>query len=407
MNICMNDVLYALSTALDAVEHELAGASTYHAQRVAYLSIRTGRVMGLEEEELLNLGACAVLHDNALTEYIRSEERRPDKDQRAGGALDAHCLMGEKNVASMPFYKEPGVQGAILYHHERADGNGPFRKKCCETPLFARIIHLWDRVDVAFNFGMYSAGKWEKVCRYILQNKRTMFDLELADQSLYAVSEEVLQQIERDGVTDLLRESLPEIKRDYSPEEIRNISDIFAKITDYKSHFTCRHSLGMAVKAKEMGEYYGADEETAAKLYLAGALHDIGKLVVNTEILEKPGKLTAEEYKHIQNHAEATYEILSPIKGFAEITSWASLHHEKLDGSGYPFGRKADELGHYERMMACLDIYQALTEARPYKEGMEHHKAVGILRSLGEKGMLDIQIIEDIDAYYSVRKETA
>ena len=150
-----------------------------------------------------------------------------------------------------------------------------------------------------------------------------------------------------------------------------------------------------------MGEYYGKMKRPQAKLYLAGALHDIEKLVVNTDILEKPGKLTPEEYNHIQDHAAATYEILKPIKGLEQITSWASHHHEKLDGSGYPFGKTAEELGHKERLLACLDIYQALTEARPYKEGMEHGKAMEILKKLGAEGRLDECIIQDIDHYYA------
>ena len=78
-------------------------------------------------------------------------------------------------------------------------------------------------------------------------------------------------------------------------------------------------------------------------MYLAGALHDIGKMAVGNEILEKPDKLTDEEFDKMKNHAGYTYLMLSQVDGFEDIRDWAALHHEKLNGKGYPFGKTADE----------------------------------------------------------------
>lgn len=124
----------------------------------------------------------------------------------------------------------------------------------------------------------------------------------------------------------------------------------------------------------------GFDEETAQKMYLAGALHDIGKVAVGNEILEKPGRLTDEEFAVMKHHAAYTYQILSDIEDFNELRDWAAFHHERLDGTGYPFRKTAPELNTQERIMACVDIYQALTESRPYKPGMSHEKACAILQ---------------------------
>ncbi len=129
-------------------------------------------------------------------------------------------------------------------------------------------------------------------------------------------------------------------------------------------------------------------------------MHDIGKLVVDKDILEKPDKLTKEEYRHIQNHAYYTFDILRKISGFEDITLWASSHHEKLDGSGYPFGKKAENLSFNERLMACLDIYQALIEDRPYKNGLGHEAAMNILRDMSDRNMLDESIVTDIDCIF-------
>ena len=140
----------------------------------------------------------------------------------------------------------------------------------------------------------------------------------------------------------------------------------------------------------------GFDEDICQKMYIAGALHDIGKAAIGNEILEKPEKLTDEEFKTMKHHAVYTYYILSGIDDFEEIRDWAALHHEKLNGKGYPFGKTADELNKPERIMACIDIYQALTEDRPYKKGLSHDKACGILDDMAQKGFVDSDISNKI-----------
>ena len=105
-----------------------------------------------------------------------------------------------------------------------------------------------------------------------------------------------------------------------------------------------------------------------------------------------PDKLTDDEFSKMKNHAGYTYLILSEVNDFEEIRDWAAFHHEKLNGKGYPFGKTAAELNEPERMMACVDIYQALTEERPYKKGMSHEKTCDILDEMAEKGFVDADI---------------
>ena len=98
----------------------------------------------------------------------------------------------------------------------------------------------------------------------------------------------------------------------------------------------------------------------------------------------------------MKHHAVYTYYILSGIDDFEEIRDWAALQHEKLNGKGYPFGKTADELNEQERIMACIDIYQALTENRPYKKGLSHEKACDILDDMAQKGFVDSDISNKI-----------
>ena len=189
-------------------------------------------------------------------------------------------------------------------------------------------------------------------------------------------------------------------KQDLSFEQIKALAKFFARIVDYKSPFTSTHSIGVAADAEKLSRFMGFDEETMQKMYLAGALHDIGKVAIGNKILEKPGRLTDDEFAVMKHHAAYTYSILSEIDDFEEICDWAAFHHERLDGTGYPFGKTAAELNTQERIMACVDIYQALTESRPYKQGMPHEKAYGILNDMVEKGWLDGEIASQVDACF-------
>lgn len=403
MKLCINDILYAFSYALDCVENELIGIASHHSKRVAYICLILGENLGFNELQLNDLAVCAVLHDNALTEYIHEEgingiDVVNDKDKINAGV---HCILGEDNLKNFPFNVD--VSGAILYHHENSDGSGPFGKTWFETPIYAQLIHIADRVDAEFNLGFLTEEKYEKILKYLNENKNIEFYEDYVDMFIENLSYDVLLKMKDFEIEILLEEKIPRVCKEYSLEQIITFSDFFANIIDYKSEYTMRHSVNIAKKAAIMAKYYGYDEETTTKLYFAGAVHDIGKLVIDKDVLEKPDKLTENEYIYMQNHAYYTYEILRRIRGLEDIASWASMHHEKLNGSGYPFGKTADELGFKERLMSCLDIYQALTETRPYKEGLKHDKAISILKNMAQNNFIDESIVNDIEIAFSER----
>lgn len=397
MKISMSDMIFALSFALDSVEHELVGATTYHSKRVAYLSACIGRQFDLDDQEIVDIACAAALHDNALTEYINTEYQvgRDVLSNLNLFDIGPHCTFGERNISHMPFY--PRVKHVVLYHHENADGTGPFGKRAADTPLFAQIVHIADIVDVTNDFGSLTPEKYRKVEEMLERTRGKMFAPDIVDAFTDALGYDTLAAMQGNAIEKLLHDAIPEKERDYSEDELHGLADIFARITDYKSPFTSRHSQGIAEKAQEMARYYRLGSSMESRLYLAGALHDIGKLVIDNDVLEKPDKLTDEEYIYMQNHAWYSYQILHDIKGLEDICRWASFHHEKLDGSGYPFGKKGYELNALERLMGCIDIYQALTEDRPYRDGLSHEKALSIMHDMAAQGKIDSRIVGDID----------
>ncbi len=403
MRIGLSKFLDSLSIALDFVEKEILNVAPYHGQRVASITNRLAKAFNLEENVTFALTQAALLHDCALNEYFHDEtpnnkERAQEKD------MALHCKAGEKILSKLPFYNL--IENAVLYHHETANGNGAYGKKADETPITARLIHLADVLDVNWNLSEKTdQNKYNSICKWIKENTGTIIDKECSKTFFEVIDLSFLQQISGDSVLEYLHSCIPNREEEISNEAMIDLCSIFADITDYKSHFTWRHSLGVADKAKTMAEYYGYSKNDCQKLYIAGALHDIGKLMISNSILEKPGKLNSDEYKEIQNHAMGSYKLMENISGLEEINRIASLHHEKLDGTGYPFGFTAKQLSKDERLMACIDIYQALVEERPYKKGLEHSVAIEILTKMANEGQLDPQLIKDIDNCFKNIKE--
>ena len=401
------DMIYAMSFALSKAEMELLGVETGHNGRVAYLSLLMAQQAGISGEELRDFVGCCILHDNALTEFIHEELPRSHmldgtetqhSDTLSTDAVTQHSLhsvIGEQNIRLVPF--RTNVENIILYHHENANGSGELGVTADETGMKAQMLHLADLVDINFDLPTMSEERFIKALAWLEGQSGKLFSDEVVKLFRDAVTYDKIADMINEGALAILHRKVPTEERDYSDEEIHNLAMFFARVIDYKSEFTQTHSLGVADKAEQMAHFYGFDREKTIRFYLAGALHDIGKLVVSNDILEKPGKLTDDEFTTMKDHASATYYILNQMKGIPDILEWAANHHETLNGKGYPRGLTAKELSFEERLMACIDIYQALSEKRPYKDGMPHEKVIAIMKDMVDRGSIDETIVREME----------
>jgi len=136
--------------------------------------------------------------------------------------------------------------------------------------------------------------------------------------------------------------------------------------------YTYMHSVAVCALMIALGQRLGLSPEETRQAGLAGLLHDIGKMAVPPEILNKPGKLTRDEFLSVQKHTQAGHDMLRSAEGIGEAALDVSLHHhEKIDGSGYPFNLKGDQISLFSKMGAVCDVYDAITSNRPYKSGWE------------------------------------
>lgn len=401
MKFSLNDFLISVSFALDFVEMDRLGRQSNHGKRTAFIALYLGRELGLSKEELYDTAALAMLHDNGLSESSLYEVL-PGEGELSVNDFErskAHCVIGEKNIKDYPFLTKP--ENVILYHHERYNGSGFYGLSGDDVPLISQIIAAADGFEDRYQPGEKEDWK-EILLQWIKEMDGKIFskDLGIALRTM-ADDLSIWDKLADDRVGKVLSEEIPAFDCQLSFEEIQKITKIFSRIIDSKSHFTKRHSSGLAEKAAAMADYYGKSSEEKTKLVIAADLHDLGKLAVPNSILDCPRALTDKEFKIVKKHVYYTRVALETISGFEDITEWAANHHEKLNGKGYPFGKTGDELDFNSRMMGCLDIYQALTEERPYREGMSHGETMKVLGNMAEMGMIDEGIVRDLDGVFA------
>jgi len=171
-------------------------------------------------------------------------------------------------------------------------------------------------------------------------------------------------------------------QRDRDKELLRELIEAFAKVVDLKDSYTRGHSVRVAVYTKMLAEELGYDEEEVEKFYNIALLHDIGKVGIPDSVLNKPGKLTDEEFDLIKSHAARGYEVLKNISLMPEIAVGAQSHHERPDGRGYPNGLKGDEIPRVAQILAVADCFDAMYSDRPYRSRMNFDKAVSIIKDV-------------------------
>lgn len=180
-------------------------------------------------------------------------------------------------------------------------------------------------------------------------------------------------------------------------DEIFKNSDALACVINIrnKDEYLLEHSVSVSVLMTIFARFLKIEKSIVQKLSIGAFLHDVGKIMVPEEILNKPGKLTDNEFTVMKTHVNHSIAIIEKTPGVSELSlEVAALHHEKLDGKGYPYNIKEKDISTYGRMIAICDIFDALTAHRCYKDGYSHIKAFSILRSLAEQNHLDKRLVD-------------
>lgn len=387
MKVDLWQLVYTLSDALDLVGVD----DRYHGKRVAVMAASIGEELGWDRSTLEKVFLGGLLHDCGVSSTQIHKQLITELDWSGAGA---HCERGEKLV--MDFVPLSHLAPMIRYHHTHWDDL--LQKDLPqEINMLTNLIYLADRVDAlaSSHYGQDLLLTRNRIRGTVGRYRDTYFSGELVEAFLSAsIKEAFWLGLESNHIKMSARAWMPDSElRELESADIRQLASIFAVIVDAKSPFTAEHSIGVAQLARFLAESVQLSQSTCDQLEIAGMLHDIGKLMVPDEILEKPGGLNKPERAVIRQHSFETYQILNQIRGFEKISGWAAYHHEALNGRGYPFHLAKDELDLEARIVAASDAFQAMAQKRPYRASLSRKKILGKMKYRARSGRLDEDIV--------------
>lgn len=383
-NIPVFDLLISLSNAVDSVDSSVSN----HHFRVAFIAHQIAASFGLPREERVDILIAGIVHDiGALSFSERRDLLRFDADNTC-----RHAIAGYYLLKSFPPFEQ--VARLVRYHHHPwRDGLGAH---CGEesVPVGSHVLHLADRIDAAIEPDRFILTQVGEVVHRMRSNAGTQFMPRLVD-AFYreAERESFWLSLVTPGLEGRLSTLAHSPPLDMGIDGLLSLTRLFSHLIDFRSRFTSTHSSGVARCAAEIAQRMGFSESERKLMEVAGHLHDLGKLILPKEILEKPGKLEPDEIFKVKSHAYYTRHILETIRDLQHVTDWASHHHERLDGEGYCFRLAERDLSLGSRILAVADVFTALTEDRPYREGMKVEQALGIITKMVEQRALDGQVV--------------
>jgi HD-GYP domain-containing protein (c-di-GMP phosphodiesterase class II) len=311
-----------------------------------------------------------------------------DEGDVTRGFMAARCERGAE-IARM-LYLTDSTAEAIRALDEHWDGRGaPAGLQGEEIPLLARILCLAQTAEV-----FHARGGVRAVRRVVRKRRGRWFDPGLVDALLGFCGDDAFWRALATPDVSAWEPGDRRLLADAA--RLDRITEAFARVIDAKSPYTARHSERVAEIAVGLGRLHGVDRAGLRDLRRAALLHDIGKLAISNRILDKPGRLDEDELALMKAHPLYSLRILERAECFAALAPVAAAHHEKLDGSGYPFGLTGDALDLPMRILAVADIYEALTALRPYRGPMAPADALAVIaRDVPHK--LDARVVAALE----------
>lgn len=382
-DVNLSDLLLSLSQAMEMAHTNLSN----HQLRTAYIVWKMGAYAGLPVERHEQLFVAASLHDIGA---FSPEEKLQVHDFEQTNP-ERHCNRGVFLFEQVPWLA-PSTH-IVKYHHRPWCGwDEPISTNYV---LDSQMLMLADVVERHINRSRHILHQHNAISDLICKYSGNILHQDVVDLFMHVSScDEFWFDLTSINIKDILRKKGPFQHIYIEQEKVFAVSEIFRTIIDFRSPMTATHSCGIAVCASMLGKLFGLTGSECRTLELAANLHDTGKLVVPDSILNKPGKLTDDEYAVLRQHAYVTYSVLSSVRGFEQITEYASFHHEKLDGSGYPFRLSGQRIGTGARIVAVADVFTALNEDRPYRPRMKKNEVIATLRESADKNFLDTRIVE-------------
>ena len=433
----MSDLISALSYALDLTEGQPMG----HAVKCCLLSMRLADILQLPVQQRSDLYYATLLKDagcssNAARMYdiLGGDERKAkqeikstdwtrvtfdgleyllrnvmpgrsrlervfaiasvatSREAQTRELINMRCDRGAQIARKIGFSE--ATTSAIYSLDEHWNGKGfPAGRKGLDIPLFSRIMNLCQTLEVFVTLNGVSDA-----FQVLRDRSGSWFDPDIVRAAGELEKEaELWTIIEEDRVREAVIDLEPISVSLYADEtKLDNVCEAFASVIDIKSPYTHSHSRGVTSVAVAITQRLALPEDQVTLVRRAALLHDIGKLSVPNNILDKPGKLTAAEWETVRLHPYYTQRILERIRGFQHLAFVASSHHERLDGSGYFRNLRTTQIPPASRAIAVADVYDALSSKRPYRSALAKSEVFQIMA-------LDVPHALDADCFAALK----
>ena len=377
----------AFSGSIDMV----CPSMSHHHKRVAYIAYHIATEMGLTGTDRADILIAALLHDCGAIQ---------DNEKLIAGQYDfgispserhAHGYKGWELLRGLEEFK-PASEIVKFHHIHWDEPASPFTENE-KIPAGSYILHLADRIDILLDRREEVLAQRKSIESKIRDGSGKMFMPEAVEAFLKLSAKEYFWfDLVAPFLDQVLAVYMGEIKSTINIDGLMRVAGMLNKIIDFRSGFTATHSAGVAECAGILSSKLRFSGDEVKMMYIAGLLHDLGKLAVPVGILEKRGPLDKNELNIIKKHTFYSFRILESIPQLELINRWASFHHEHIDGRGYPFKIGGKELGTGSRIMAVSDVFTALAEKRPYRDAMPVDNALGVMETMVKSRHLDADV---------------
>jgi HD-GYP domain-containing protein (c-di-GMP phosphodiesterase class II) len=381
--IDLHRLLLAVSRALDLSSPGLVP----HHRTVALLSLTIAQELGLDDAAKSDLLCSAIIHDIGVSTSRERTQMLLSEHQ-----LSHHAVVGGARLRTAPVLA-PYAE-TIQHHHDRWDGRTPNGRAGEAIPLASRIIHIADRIAVRIRQDVPVILQGHDLVREVEAGAGTTFDPALVRCVSRLVSRErVLLDVTSDFMLTLLDELTPARGIEIDSTGLLGVAGVMADVIDGKSPFTRKHSQNVAGVAVRLARHLGFSQRELTMMQIAGLLHDLGKLAIPDAVLDKPEGLSTDERALMRQHPYFTYHVIRMVSGLETVSEWAGYHHERLDGSGYPFRLPGDQIPLGARIMAVADVLSALAEDRPYRRPLGERAVLDQLEAMAREGWIDRTVV--------------
>ncbi|MEN3184470.1 MAG: HD domain-containing phosphohydrolase [Atribacterota bacterium] len=387
--ICVGLPLLDLVLCLAEVADFVSPAVFKHHLRVAYLAFRLGEVLGLSRE------SCEVLLFSGLLHDLGAFSLRDRLDALHFEFANPHYHAFVAYALFKDFEPFSAIANVVRFHHVPWEEGRGRQWQGVAVPLESHILHFADRVSIVCSFQEDPVGEAQEREGFLRDFVPHLFHPEIFEAFRSLLRREYIWlDLASPHLHRFVGQLVPPGRFCLGARDFLAFSQMVSHLIDFRSPFTATHSAGVAHVAHFLGNCCGFSKTQNDLFFAAGFLHDLGKLAIPLEILEKPGALTPKEMNIMKTHAYYTFLALYWIRGLRDVALWAAEHHERCNSRGYPFGRAAEELLFESKVMAVADVFTALAEDRPYRRALPPQRIREILADMALSDALDRGVVE-------------